>query len=144
MRLESNWKFTFDPLGTPRVLVDYGNLIEAEPSWSLKKSLQVTQLDEGVAPFLRHAGNAVANFSIRVYKEELVDMTARRLVMESQIAIAPLVVKPLRVQINGISPTYWQYAQSYITEHSPVRDIEWEGYWLTYNITATGLARVGA
>jgi hypothetical protein len=148
MRLESNWKFTFDPDVAPRVILNFGDLIEGEPVWSLKKGLQVTQLDEAVAPFLRASGNAVVNFTIKVYAADVVspalmDKTARQRVMESLIAVAPLAVAPLKVQVNGLTDRFWQFEDSYITEHTPQKDTEWEGQWKSYNVTATGLEQVG-
>ena len=145
-KVRSNWRFTFDPAGTARVLVAYNDLIDSEPVWSLRKSLAVTQLDEAAAPFLRAGGNAVVSFSLKVYTDETLDSLARRELLESLIAVAPLVKKPLKVEVFGITATYWQFANSYITEHTPVREIEavLPRLCRSYSITATGLARVGA
>ena len=145
-KVRSNWRFTFDPAGTARVLVAYNDLIDSEPVWSLRKSLAVTQLDEAAAPFLRAGGNAVVSFSLKVYTDETLDSLARRELLESLIAVAPLVKKPLRVEVLGISPTYWEFANSYITEHTPAREMDAGTARLvkTYSITATGLVRVGA
>ena len=145
-KVRSNWKFTFDPAGTARVLVAYNDLLDGEPAWSLRKNLVVTQLDEAAAPFLRAGGNAVVSFSLKVYTDETLDSLARRELLESLIAVAPLVKKPLKVEVFGITATYWQFANSYITEHTPVREIDSSRARLvkTYSITATGLVRVGA
>lgn len=145
-KVRSNWRFTFDPAGTARVLVAFGDLLVGEPEWSLRKSLAVTQLDEAAAPFLRAGGNAVVSFNLKVYTDEALDATARRTVLESLIAVAPLVKKPLRVEVLGISPTYWQFSNCYITEHTPAREMDAGTARLvkTYSITATGLVRVGA
>ena len=123
-KIRSNWRFTFDPAGTPRVLVAYDDLIDSEPVWSLRKSLMVTQLDEAVAPFLRAGGNAVVSFSLKVYTDETLDALARRAILESLIAVVPLVKKPLRVEVAGIAGTYWEFSNCYITEHTPTREID--------------------
>jgi hypothetical protein len=146
MKIESNWRITFDPSGSARVLLEYGDMVDSELAWSLKKTLQVTQLDEASEPFLRHAGNAVVNLAFRVYTDEPVDATGRRNILESLMAVTALVKKPLRVSVRGITEvtgTYWQFSNSYITEHSPLRDVESDGIVRSYSITATGLVRVG-
>lgn len=147
MKIESNWKLTFDPNGAALVLLQYRDLVDTELAWSLKKPLQVTQLDEASAPFLRHAGNAVVNLSFRVFTDQAVDMTARRNILDSLIEVTATTKKPLRVSVLGITEvtgTYWEFAHSYITEHSPLRDPESDGLTRSYSITATGLVRVGA
>lgn len=144
-KVRSSWKFTFDPSGTARVLVAFNDLIDSELVWSLRRNLMVTQLDEASAPFLRAGGNAVVSFNLKVYTDESLDATARRELLESLIAVAPLVKKPLKVEVAGISPTYWQFANSFITEHTPVREMDSSRARLcrAYSITATGLVRVG-
>ena len=144
MKVTSNWEFTFDPLGVPRVILAFGDKVDGEPQWSMKKGLQVTPLDEAVAPFLRAAGGAVVNFTIKVYTDESLDATARQRVMESLLAVGPLVKKPLRIKVLGISPRYWQFANSFITEHTPSREVDSTKARLckSYSITATGLVQV--
>lgn len=144
-KVTSNWKITFDPAGSARVLLDFGDKIEGEPVWSLKKGVQTTPLDDAVAPFLRAAGNAVVTFTIKVFTDEALDATARQRIMESLISISALVKKPLRIQVDTITDRYWQFANCCISDHTPSREIESAKARLykTYSITATGLVQVG-
>lgn len=145
MTLTSNWRLTFDPAGAAIVLLAYDSEIDAEPSWPLRKSLDVVNLVDTDAPFLRPAGNNVVTFSFRVYSDETLDATARQRVMESLIAVAPLGRKPLKVEIKGITDRYWQFANAFITEHTPVRfmDAGTARIVKSWSVTATKLAQVG-
>lgn len=145
MKVSSNWKLTFDPAGVPRVLLNYGDQMEGELRFPLRKSLEVVSLAEAAAPFLRLGAEAVVSFSFTVYSTAASDLLARRECLESLVAIAPLVRKPLRVEIAGTG-TYWQFSNCAIAEHETGRELHGSLAKLikTYQITATGLERVGA
>lgn len=144
MNAASNWKITFDPDGVPRLLLAYGDEIDAELSWSLRKGLEVVNLVDSDAPFLRPSGNNVIAVAFRVYTDETVDKTGRQKVMESLIAIDPLGRKPLKIEVNGITDRYWKATNSFITEHTPYRLMEGASARIvkSYSITATKLVQV--
>lgn len=141
----SNWRFTYDPAGVPRVLVAFGDKIEGEPRFPLTKGMELVNLVDSLAPFLRPSGNNSVSIQFEVYTDESLDATARQRVMESLIAVGPLGRKPLRIEVYGITDRYWQFSHSVITEHNPGRWLESAKARLVkgYTITATGLAQVG-
>ena len=143
----SNWKFTYDPLGTPLVLLDYGALLADEIVWSIQRGMEVVQLVDSAAPFLRASGNSVVSISFKVSQEESADSTARTKMLDSIIAVDALIKKPLKVQAYGvIATTYWTFANAYITGHeaTPDRDAAASALYKSYTITATGLGKTTA
>lgn len=145
MPILSNWKLTFDPAGTPRVLLDFGQKMVQELRWPVRRGLEVVDIAEAAAPFLRVTGNAVVALSFEVFADEATDALSRRALLEGLIAVAALGKRPLRVEIAGISGTYWQFANAAISEHEPARHLTapTARASLKYNIQATGLTRVG-
>jgi len=143
--LLSNWKLTFDPAGTPLVLLDYGAKIAGELRFPLRRGLEVVDLVGASEPFLRATGNSVVSLQFEVFKDETLDKTARQSVMESLIAVNMRTRKPLKIQVYGITDRYWQFANAYVNEHNPGRYLEAPTARLVkgYTITCTGLAQVG-
>lgn len=144
-KISSNWKLTFDPAGVPLVLLDYGDWIEGELRFPLRRGLEVVNLADSANPFLRPTGNAVITIAFDRYRDETLDTTARRAVMESLVAILPLARKPMFVEVSGIVDRYWRFESCFITEHNP-------GRWLdapvarriqSYSLTCTGFTQVG-
>lgn len=143
-RISSNWKLTFDPAGTPLVLLAYGDLIEGEPRFPLAKALEVIPLAE-TDPLLRDAQSKVHTIQFEVYASAVSDKAARQAIMESLVAAGSLTRKPLRLEINGITDRYWQYANAFIEAHNPGMYVEPNVARLVkgWTIKATGLAQVG-
>lgn len=144
-KVSSNWKFTFDPAGvSPVVLLAYGDLTEGEVRFPYRRSLEVIDITEGAAPFLRLNGNAAVTIEFERYTIETDDKTARQAIMDSLLAIDALGKKPLRVEISGITDRYWQFANAVIHIHEPSRWLESARARVCkrYTITATGLAEV--
>ena len=143
--IASLWKLTYDPAGTPRVLLAYTDFTDGELQWSLENGLDVVPLVDSATPFLRITRNAVVTLSLSIYRDETLDIDARKQVMESLIAIPLLTKKPLRVEISGVVDRYWQFANAAITSHTPSRYMDpVSPNWLAgYSITATGLTQVG-
>ena len=145
MTLTSNWKITFRPGGSPIVLVNYGDEIDAEPTWPLRKGLSVINLVDADAPFLKPMGNAAVTLAFKVFSDETLDKDARQEVMESLLAWAALGKEELKIEINGITDRYWKFADAYVTEHTPIRWMEagTARVCKSYSVTATGLEQVG-
>jgi hypothetical protein len=139
--IASNWKFTFDPAGTPRVLLDYGQKIMAEPAYTLDQTLEVVPLVDAAAPFLRLGKNAVVSFQLEIVTDLSTDALARAAVMASIIAAQTAARKPLRIEAYGVTATYWQFANAVIKQHVPRRHMEAPvaRTITTWSITATGL-----
>ena len=143
--IESLWKLTHDPSGTPRVLLAYTDFTDGELAWTLENGLDVVPLVDSARPFLRLTRNSVVTLSVSIYRDEALDTDARKRVMESLIAIPLLSKKPLRVEISGVADRYWQFSEAVISSHSPSRYMDpVSPNWLAgYSITATGLTQVG-
>jgi hypothetical protein len=144
-KISSNWKLTFSPASSPKVLLDYGDKIEGELRFPLSKGMEVVDLVDSEAPFLRDNGNNTYQIQFEVYTDEALDKTARQRVMESLIAVGAYGRAPLRIQVSGITDRYWQFANSFVREHNPGRWLDAPVARLVkgYTITATGLTQVG-
>ena len=144
MSIISNWRITFSPASSPKVLVAYGDEIEAEPNWPLRRGLEVVPLADATAPFLRVSGNDLVTFGFTVYQDESLDTDARRKIMESLVSVGGYGKRPLKIEINGITDRYWEYANSFITDHDPMRSVDGLGRIAKrYSIVAAGLSQVG-
>lgn len=157
MKIESLWKFTFDPAGAKRVLLNYrsnigqynetrGDFIEGEIRWPLQRDLEVIPLVDAAAPFLRLSGNAQVTISYNVYSApaDALDVTARCNVLDSLIAITATGKKPLNIQISGYTAHYWQFAACVIADHDPWRDMESATARIvkSYQLICTGLSKI--
>jgi hypothetical protein len=121
----SAWKLTYDPAGTPVVLVNYGDLMESdELDPSLEKSVEVVSLVDAAAPFLRVGKNAVTSFSIRVLSYGISELAARSTMLDSLITAQTATKKPLRIEVEGVTNFYWQWASATVKSHRPRRLLE--------------------
>ncbi|MEO5914871.1 MAG: hypothetical protein ABIS50_11600 [Luteolibacter sp.] len=141
MRHASEWKLTFDPDGTPLVLVDYGQEIDNELSIALERACELVPLLEA-DPFIRDEESQSHSFSVKVYTYQTLDKYARRDALNSLISTAALGKKPLKVEVNGIGG-YWQYANSWLRTLMPMIDLDADApcYFKQYNIVAVGFSR---
>ena len=83
MNVYSNWKLTFDPAGTPLVILDYGADIDSELRLPLAKGVEAVDLPGSGVPFLRVLGNNRYAIKFRVFTPTSVDTTARAAMMDS-------------------------------------------------------------
>lgn len=141
----SRWKLTWDPAGTPIVLLDFDEMIADEPRWPMSRGTETVPLADSLVPFLRASGNHSVQIGFEVARTETLDATARQRVLESLIAAASMAKKPLRVEIQGISDRYWQFSQCLVTEHNPARHIPAPGsrHLRGWTLVCAGLAQVG-
>jgi len=140
----SAWKLTYDPSGTPQVLVDYGQLIDDELDAALKKAVEVVSLVDAAAPFIRVGKNAVVNFSVRVLLETAATDTAARVaVLNSLVAAQTATRKPLRIEVSGHTTDYWQFANATVEGHTPRRHLDspFPATLTQWDIVATGLTK---
>jgi hypothetical protein len=145
MLIISNWKLTFDPSGTPLVLLDYGDWLREELFPDMTKPAEVVNLAEASAPFIRDLGNRTFRVAFTVVEDAADDKTMRRTIMESLATVGPLARKVLKVQVNGITDRYWKFANAFVTEHTPKPVVTSAGARLEkrYSITATDFSQVG-
>ena len=141
-RISSNWKITFDPFGaSPIVLLDFGDLTEGEVVFPYRKSLEVVDITEGSAPFMRLNGNSVASIEYERYTAEATDAAARTAIMDSLLEVESMGKKPLKVEINGVADRSWIFTESVVGSHESSRWLESAKARLSrrYTINATGI-----
>lgn len=139
----SLWKFTFDPSGTPLVLLDYGDALEGEVHFPLKRGVEVVPLVYGAAPFLRQSGNSSVTISFQVYPANATDAAARAAIMAALLSVDATGNKPLKIEAYG-SATYWQFANCVIPEFNPYRVVESlkPRMGKSYQLICTGLSAI--
>lgn len=144
MNLASNWKLTFDPLGTPLVILNYADEIDAELHLPVTRGLEVVPLIGSAVPFLRPSGNSVYAIQLKIFTAAGSDAAARAAMLDSLIAIDALGRKPLKLEISGVSTYYYQFANAFITVHDPGREVDGMPNWLSkaYTLTAAGLSKI--
>lgn len=140
-KIASNWKITFDPDGSPVVLVNVGDIIDGELRFPMKRGLEVVEITDGDAPFLRPTRNIATTLDISVEEIALTDKDARVALMGSLTSVEGLGKKPLKIEVSGITDRHWEFANSYIENVTPERLVESAKPRIlkTYQITATGL-----
>jgi hypothetical protein len=142
--ISSNYKLTYDPGGTPVVLVAVGDRIAQELEFALEKSVEVVGLIDAAAPFVRVGKNAVVTFTIEKATDGSDDKTARAAILDALLAAQSATKKPLKIEVSGITASYWQFTNATIKSHGTRRYLEAPAArWVqTWSITATGLTKV--
>ena len=138
----SSWKLTYDPSGTPVVLVGYGDMLESdELDPALEKTVEVVPLVDAAAPFLRVGKNAVTSFSLRVLSYGATDLAARSAMLDALITAQTATRKPLKIEVEGVTTAYWQWAHATVRGHRPRRllDDTAPAVVTQWDIVATGL-----
>ena len=140
-KISSNWKITFDPDGSPVVLVNVGDIMDGELRFPMKRGLEVVEILEGEAPFLRPTRNIATTLDISVEEVAATDADARVALMGSLTSVENLGKKPLKIEVSGITDRHWEFSNSYIENVDSVRLVESAKPRIikTYQITATGL-----
>ena len=143
--ISSCYKLTYDPAGTPVVLLNYGEKIEAELEFPLEKSVEVVQLVDAPAPFIRVAKNAVANFSVARALDAASDKEARAAVLAALVLSQSATKKPLKIEVLGYTDRYWTFANATIKSHRVRRYLETpKCRWVqALDFVATGLTQTG-
>jgi hypothetical protein len=143
--LYSNWKLTFDPSGTPQVLLNFGDVLTEEIRFPMAIGLEVVPLPGAAAPYLRPSGNAFCSMTFErlTLPSSLYDKSARSDVLDTLITFAPLGRKPLRIEVYGLTDRYWQFANSAFTLVEPRRVLESSKprFSQKYQITASVLTK---
>jgi hypothetical protein len=135
-KIISDWRLSLGSL----ILVQYGDLLAEELTWTVKKSLQITSLDESTAPFLRAAGNSIFTTSVTVFRTRNSDVAARNFELQTLYDNAPTATDILYVGIAGVPS--WKFTKAMVTDVSTAIDtdsLRTSRIKTTFSITATGL-----
>ena len=143
--ISSCYKLTYDPAGTPVVLLNYGDKIEAELEFPLEKSVEVVQLVDSAAPFVRVSKNAVVNVSLGRALDAASDKEARAAVLAALILAQTATKKPLKIEVLGYSDRYWTFANATLKSSKVRRYLNTpQARWVqTFDFICTGLIQTG-
>ncbi len=146
--LQSNWKLTLDPTSAPFVLLNHGEMLAEEIRFPMVMGLEVVNIPGSGTPFLRQTGNVLVTmeyerFIVPTNPAQQADMYARRDVLNSLIGFSALSKKPMKLEIYGLSSSYWTFANAAVTYLEPSRLVHSGKPRLSQRIrvTATGLTR---
>jgi hypothetical protein len=144
MMKSSEWKLTYDPAGTPVVLLAVNDLLTGEIRFSAQREYGVTPLVRGAAPFLFEGLNVAINLSFtKVVQSANSHAAGREELMVSLVAFSSRIKKPLRIEASGVTNKYWQAAQCIVTAHEPELHPEGTGQWLApFSLVLSGLSQV--
>jgi hypothetical protein len=139
---QSFWKLTLDPSGTPLVILNIGDLLDNELKFTLQKGMEVINLEDSSAPFLRSRRNAVyqIEFERRILAASVED--ARSEVLGWPISLSDYGKKPLKCEFSGEND-YWTFANAFITSattHYKIGNRD-PALMLNVSITAASLTR---
>lgn len=113
MNLTSNWKLTYDPDGTPKVILAFDQEFLREPRYQLRRGLEVIPIPDAV-PFLRPTLADVYDYSVLMVFSASTDAVARKNMMEELLDSAGRTRKPVRLDIAGQTDRYYQWASVFI------------------------------
>ena len=107
----------------------------------MKRGLEVVEITDGDAPFLRPTRNIATTLDISVEEVASTDSDARIALLGSLLAVESLGKKPLRIEVSGVTDRYWEFANAYIESVTPERLVESAKarFIKVYQITATSL-----
>lgn len=139
---KSLWTLTLDPSGTPLVILTAGDALDDELRFGVQKGLEVVDLENSDAPFLRPRKNAVYQIGFERRIIAASDIAARAALLDWQITLGTYAKKALKCQYTGEND-YWTFANAFITRAATWRKIEDPNpaYILSVEITAAGLTK---
>jgi hypothetical protein len=139
----SNWKLTFDPGGTPIVLLDIGERLAEEVQWSSKRGSETIPLVDGPAPFLRDGKNVVTTISFeKTAAENAPRADTLKGVIRAMMAHSSLSKAPLRIEAEGVEDCYWQAAAATVPDLTSKLVAIRSGQGVRYTIHLTGITEV--
>lgn len=103
----SNWTITWDPTGTPLVLLDVGQDMGEELDFPWEQAIEERRVIEGATTEPLPRKWAKGSLTFTAYKEHADDLTARAYLLSHRTAIAALagLRKTLRITPAGGSAT---------------------------------------
>lgn len=144
MNVTSNWRITLFPGPSAREILSYGQEIAAEPTFALRKGLEVIPLVDAFSPFLRPSRNTVFSMNFTAFADDALDSGARMGMLLHLYDFRDLPAGPLAVEISGITDRYWQWQDAFVTEVAATRFIEAGTARIarSYSITATNFGLI--
>jgi hypothetical protein len=105
--VRSSWKLTYDPSGTPVVLLDIDDRLASEIRWGSTRGAETVPLLDAVAPFLRDSGNRAVSVSFDRMEPKTTHAALCKAVMARLISHGSLIKKPLKIEAKGVAECYW-------------------------------------
>jgi len=99
--IKSNWKLTWDPTGTPLVLLDYGDRMQAEPVLNQPHESELVSFSRALNPVGFHYGNVghYLSFSRAVDHASVED--ARDSILAHLLVTGALRVATLKIEVQS-------------------------------------------
>ena len=141
--IKSSWKLTFDPSGTPAVLLAIGDLIASQIEWASRRGSEVITLVDSPVPFLRDGKNT----SLQIGFDKLVIGSVRSDILKGVIRGAmehsAFGKKQLKIEAEGIVEAYWLASAALIPEVVPRLQVAGRtGVFTRYQILLSGISEV--
>lgn len=142
--VRSSWKLTWDPSGTPVVLVDIGDRMVAEIPWPSDRGGEVVELPDAAAPFLRDSGNRVITISYeRIEPGSGSHASVCKAIMARLIQHGTLDKKPVKIEAAGVADVYWLAAAALAPRIEPGIRVSGRSEFATrYTLILTGITAV--
>ena len=141
--ISSNWKLTYNPAGTPLVILNFGDKLDDELRFGFATGVDVVPLVDSFVPFLRATGNGVFQISFRRLLSQSSDKLARGAVLDWLLDNDALTKAPLKIEIQSGTYATYQFTSAVITQHETQRILDSPEcrYAVDFQITAAGLTR---
>lgn len=106
-QVRSSWRLTYDPAGTPVVLLDIDDRLASEIRWGSTRGGETVALLDSAAPFLRDSGNRAVSVSFERMEPSTTHAALCKAVMARLISHGGLVKKPLKIEAKGVAECHW-------------------------------------
>lgn len=141
--IASPWKITLSPASSPVVLLDYGERVDDEIRWGVSKITEVIPLTRSAAPLLQNLDNRSYQFAFQVQRSQTTDALNAAALLDELIAWGARDIAVLKIERQGITAHYWQFAQASVTAiDSTGRTVGKFLRTTQVQITAAGLSKI--
>lgn len=100
-RVYSDWKITYDPMGLPLVLVDFGQWIDGELDIPWKRTIQQSMPVGAKGGEFLNRNLTTREIVFGVYKDHASFAIARNYMMQQQVDLPDGINAPVRFQVQG-------------------------------------------
>jgi hypothetical protein len=113
MQISSNWRLTYDPTGTPLVLLDFGQIMEGEFTIPWRQQAESRGKIRATTSTRYARGNVESGLALTTFKDHATDAAARLWLLQTSIALNGYSGRTalLRLEISG-SETVYQLADA--------------------------------
>jgi hypothetical protein len=103
MQVLSNWKLTYDPAGTPLVILAFGQIMEGEFALPWRQQVQESTRIRATTAKRWARGNVSSGISLATFKDHASDAAARLWCLQTSIALGTYAgsTAKLRLEIEG-------------------------------------------